>query len=84
MRIIKHGDVPKAKATCPVCGCEFEFEPRDVDECSFSLSSTYSHNGAETKRYSVRCPDCGTSIPSELRVSAKEWPFLELPSVMRD
>lgn len=32
--MIKNGDIPKASAKCPICGCEFMYDRRDVLECS--------------------------------------------------
>ncbi len=43
IKIIKHG-IKKFIATCPVCGCEFEYECEDV-------------RAACQKQ--VKCPDCG-------------------------
>lgn len=61
MKIIKEGKVPTATANCPICGCEFEYEPRDVSNASFN-------NDYATLTYGcfVRCPQCGKEIHATL------------------
>ena len=53
MKVIKHGDTkstaPKIvtkRTTCPICGCEFEYDSDDVQRDI--------HNNAH-----VNCPECG-------------------------
>lgn len=46
IKVIKHGET-KFKITCPVCGCEFEYEYEDlVDSYLPGLKQ-------------IKCPDCG-------------------------
>ena len=60
IKVIKHGQKPKFKKTCPNCGCVFEHEIEDLQiEQNWSLNSyTYP---AHKKRVVV-CPDCGEKI----------------------
>lgn len=45
MKIIKEGTVPETNGKCPVCGCEFIYDRRDV-----AVDSEYG--------YRVECPCC--------------------------
>ena len=64
IRITKEGDVGKYRfsATCPVCGCEFDYELDDLEKdydysrCFTSLPPQYGYT-----RY-VRCPCCKERI----------------------
>lgn len=53
MKVIKHGDTKSTapeivtkRTTCPICGCEFEYDSDDVQRDI--------HNNAH-----VNCPECG-------------------------
>lgn len=53
MKVIKHGDTKSTapeivtkRTTCPICGCEFEYDSDDVQRDI--------HNNAQ-----VNCPECG-------------------------
>lgn len=53
MKVIKHGDTKSTapeivteRVTCPICGCEFEYDSNDVQRDI--------HNNAH-----VNCPECG-------------------------
>ena len=53
MKVIKHGDTKSTapeivteRTTCPICGCEFEYDSNDVQRDI--------HNNAH-----VNCPECG-------------------------
>lgn len=53
MKVIKHGDTKSTapeivtkRTTCPICGCEFEYDSDDVQ-----------YN--ERKQAYVNCPECG-------------------------
>ncbi len=53
MKVIKHGDtkstapeIETKRTTCPICGCEFEYDSDDVQRDI--------HNNAR-----VNCPECG-------------------------
>ena len=62
-KIIKEGELPVKRMKCDYCGCEFEYDKRDVAEmvrtniASMSLTSLYDIY------YSVACPSCHTSRP---------------------
>lgn len=57
MKIIKE---PNLSLTCPVCGCEFEFDKNDV----YNATGGMRHRvGALKPHKAVRCPICDTSIP---------------------
>ena len=44
IKVIKHGEKPKFKKTCPNCGCEFEYEMEDLQtEPNWSLTSGLSY-----------------------------------------
>lgn len=56
-KIIKEGELPVKRAKCDYCGCEFEYDKRDLE---LEGSAFY---GEVIKRYSVECPYCYTSHP---------------------
>ena len=49
--VIKHGET-KFKLTCPVCGCEFEYEREDLQE----------GEGLYSGEFYIKCPDCGKVV----------------------
>lgn len=53
IKVIKHRD-KTFKTTCPICGCEFEYEGEDIRE------------GGELEllkgSYFVECPECGKPV----------------------
>ena len=51
IKVITHGE-KKFQATCPVCGCVFEYELEDIKRDEDSLG----------KHYYVKCPDCEEMI----------------------
>ena len=60
IKVIKHGEKPKFKKTCPNCGCVFEYEVEDLQiEPNWSLNSW---NYPAHKKRVVICPDCGEKI----------------------
>ena len=62
IKVIKHGEKPKFKKTCPNCGCEFEYEMEDLQtESNWSLTSL-SYTYPPRKRRIVICPDCGERL----------------------
>ena len=76
MKIIKHGNVPRATATCPVCGCEFEYEKQDVEE-------EYAFTGQVImKKYFIRCPECGTHVSSDLTSLNNDSPVINYPPII--
>lgn len=46
MKVIKRGNTPSYRATCPYCGCEFEFLESEA-VMSFHENDLYVH-----------CPEC--------------------------
>ena len=46
IKVIKHGET-KFKVTCPICGCEFEYEYEDLVDCYIPGFKQ------------IKCPDCG-------------------------
>lgn len=63
-KIIKEGKLPVKRAKCNYCGCEFEYDKRDVakrerlgDEFQYCTSRTITYD------YSVACPYCHTKHP---------------------
>ena len=59
IKIIKHGET-KFKITCPVCGCEFEYEFEDLVECYLPGFKQ------------IKCPDCGEWLTHKEGKSVKE------------
>lgn len=56
-KIIKEGELPVKQVKCDYCGCEFEYDKRDLEsECIGCYEIAI-------KRYSVECPYCHTSRP---------------------
>jgi len=57
-RIIKEGKLPVQRMTCPVCGCEFEYDKRDIGrETDYSVAQlTYPPQNKESLY--VDCPYC--------------------------
>lgn len=51
-KIIKEPTIRRYKATCPICGCEFEFDTTDF---------YFENKGMGTYRY-VDCPKCECEI----------------------
>lgn len=51
-KIIKEPTIRRYKATCPICGCEFEFDTTDF---------CFVNNGMGIYRY-VTCPKCECDI----------------------
>lgn len=53
IKVIKQGDMPPKKFTCPACGCEFEAGREDysVDEI-----------GLGYYKYSCQCPCCKSEV----------------------
>lgn len=56
IKVIKHG-TKVFRVTCPICGCEFEYELSDLTEEVDKESLTY---GAKVKV--VKCPECNEKI----------------------
>lgn len=48
MKITKEPTVKRLKSKCPVCGCEFEFSPKDARWSVTELNDVYG-NTIETK-----------------------------------
>ena len=59
IKIIKEGKTVKFTKTCPDCGCEFEYEKRDVKANYNDVSISYPN---EYGTY-VICPCCGKHLP---------------------
>lgn len=59
IKVIKHGET-KFKITCPVCGCEFEYEFEDLVECYLPGFKQ------------ITCPDCGEWLTHKEGKSVKE------------
>ena len=59
MKILKHGKyyIENKKIEC-VCGCEFEYEDRDI-VTDYSLA--YTSNSMQYEQY-VLCPECKSRI----------------------
>lgn len=55
VNIIKDGNLPKINKTCEICGCEFEFDFRDVDK-----DIIYDLNCKSI--YTIDCPGCRVAI----------------------
>ena len=55
MKIIKE---PKLSLTCPVCGCEFEFDKNDVYNATGGMRKGIPKNPHKA----VCCPICDKSI----------------------
>ena len=53
MRIIREGNISSYRNTCPYCGCEYEYEDKDVQ---FS----YQYTSTGMKAY-ITCPCCKLS-----------------------
>lgn len=68
--MIKKGDIPKASAKCPICGCEFLYDRRDV--CCDSMTF---YNGC-SRSYYVNCLCC----EGELTISKENIEKLKLNS----
>lgn len=72
-KIIKEGELPVKRVKCDYCGCEFEYDKRDVrkERQGFDFNggikplSFYQENFYV---YSVACPYCHTehSLPSDI------------------
>lgn len=56
-KIIKEGELPVKRVKCDYCGCEFEYDKRDLESESIVCC------GTAIRRYSVVCPYCHTSHP---------------------
>lgn len=56
-KIIKEGELPVKRAKCDYCGCEFEYDKRDV------VMEREVFYGSFIKRHSVECPYCYTEHP---------------------
>lgn len=58
IKVIKHGEKKKFTATCPDCGCEFEYELEDlkVDYSRYLATSPGQY------RRNVLCPECNKKI----------------------
>lgn len=56
MKIIKEPDL---SLTCPVCGCEFEFDKNDV----YNVTGGTRKGIPKNPHKAVRCPVCDKSIP---------------------
>lgn len=57
IRIIKEGYVPKYRARCKWCGCEFEFDEYEIEN---NISPDEIHCMVRF----VRCPTCFSAIQS--------------------
>ena len=71
-KIIKEGKLPVKRMTCDYCGCELEYDKRDVRKeltmPDYVPYSAMSLNKITTYAYSVACPYCRTehSLPSDI------------------
>ena len=72
IKVIKHGQKPKFKKTCPNCGCVFEYEYEDlqVDFDWYLHSYTYPPR----KRRNIICPDCGEKIYHDTIIDEINYP----------
>lgn len=55
-KIIKEGKLPVQKMTCPVCGCEFEYDYTDLTSGYDDFNIFYTDGG-------VNCPCCNKFHP---------------------
>lgn len=64
-KIIKEGELPVKRVRCDYCGCEFEYDKRDVAkrETHREYLSCACTSRTITYDYSVACPYCHTSHP---------------------
>ena len=54
IKVITPG-LKKFQATCPICGCVFEYELEDLQE----------GEGIYSGEFYIKCPDCGKAINHE-------------------
>lgn len=59
-KIIKEGELPVKRVKCDYCGCEFEYDKRDVDKREFRDIARLSFPPIYEVDYSVACPYCHT------------------------
>lgn len=64
-KIIKEGELPVKRVKCDYCGCEFEYDKRDVAkrETHREYLSCACASSSITYDYSVACPYCHTNHP---------------------
>ncbi|MCM1068200.1 MAG: hypothetical protein NC418_11565 [Muribaculaceae bacterium] len=69
-KIIKEGELPVKRVMCDYCGCEFEYDKRDVAkrETHREYLSCACTSRSITYDYSVACPYCHTShtLPADI------------------
>jgi hypothetical protein len=62
-KIIKEGELPVKRVKCDYCGCEFEYDKRDVEEREIRDFARLSFPPIYEVEYSVACPCCHTAHP---------------------
>lgn len=63
-KIIKEGELPVKRVKCEYCGCEFEYDKRDVAKRErLGEGFPYYAPRSLTYDYSVACPYCHTNHP---------------------
>ena len=69
IKVTKQGTIKKYKATCPICGCEFEFDTTDASWSQRELIGTESYAGVKIPRTEIlcriTCPSCHTWIDNK-------------------
>lgn len=73
-KIITEGNLPVKRMTCDYCGCEFEYDKRDVRKERRTMPDYVPYSAmpmnkiTTTYAYSVACPNCQTehSLPSDI------------------
>lgn len=72
IKVIKEGKLERFKKTCPICGCEFEYDISDLyKEYNRSIVFTTYPAKYQYKRY-VNCPCCGTQVYHDTGVEATD------------
>ncbi|GEM_PF-4525356 len=63
-KIIKEGELPVKRVKCDYCGCEFEYDKRDlIKERCLNGSPLWGGTVSMAESYSVACPYCHTAHP---------------------
>lgn len=68
IKITKEPTVKRLKSKCPVCGCEFEFSPKDVRWSVTEIKDVYGFLSETKVSCEVECPYCGAYLSNYEKV----------------
>lgn len=68
IKITKEPTVKRLKSKCLVCGCEFEFSPKDARWSVTELNDVYGNTTKTEVTCKIECPCCGTYLSNYEKV----------------